>query len=56
VGFGWQRGLVVVLQEPHEATLVTQVGAQVVADRVGVLANDSVVQPLVITEVEPVLL
>jgi hypothetical protein len=60
LGFGWDSagnaGLIVILQEPQEATLVTQVGAQVVADRLGVFANDSVVEPLVITEVEPVFL
>ncbi|MGE6738546.1 hypothetical protein, partial [Streptomyces sp. NPDC059900] len=48
--------LVVVLQEPDQAALVLLVGLQVPAHRLGALVQDPVVEPLVVAEVEPLLL
>ena len=49
-------GLVMVLQETHQPGLVAQVRAQVVPDGGGVLAQDPVIEPLVVAEVEALLL
>ena len=49
-------GFVVVLQKPQQLRLVAQVGAQVLTDTAGVLGHDSVVEPLVVAEVEALVL
>jgi hypothetical protein len=49
-------GLVMVLQEAHQPGLVAQVRAQVVPDGGRVLADDPVMEPLVVAEVEAMLL
>ena len=49
-------GLVMALQEAHQPGLVAQVRAQVVPDGGRVLADDPVIEPLVVAEVEAVLL
>ena len=49
-------GLVVVLQEAQQPGLVSRIGPEVVADGGRVLLDDPVIQPLVVAEVEALLL
>ncbi len=51
-----RRGVVVVLDEPHQPFLVVEVRRQVIPDLIGGAVLEAVVEPLVVAVVEALLL